>query len=46
MYNLTEVNLIISVVVIVIYTGVSIKFIATFMWATKNLPSFLHSKLW
>lgn len=31
MYNLTEVNLIISVVVIVIYTGVSIKFIATFM---------------
>lgn len=31
MYNLTEVNLIISVVVIVIYTGVSIKFIATLM---------------
>ena len=31
MYNLTEVNLTISVVVIVIYTGVSIKFTANFI---------------
>lgn len=31
MYNLTEANLTISVAVIVIYTGVLIKFTATFM---------------